>query len=106
LVGAILLGDTNKAAYLLQVFDRNTPLLPERAALLFDIGGAAKQDSITDMPDDTQVCNCGGVTQRAIRQCIRNGNRSLASVMTATRAGMGCGSCKGRVQEWCLLLQR
>ena len=99
LAGAILLGDTGKAAYLLQAFDRNTPLPPERAALLFDIGGAAKHDSTTDMPDDTQVCNCGGVSKGTIRQCIGNGNRSLASVMAATRAGMGCGSCKGRVQE-------
>jgi len=99
LIGAILLGDTGKAAYLLQAFDRNTPLPAERAALLFDIGGAAQQDSITNMPDDTQVCNCSGVSKGAIRQCIGDGNRSPASVMAATRAGMGCGSCKGRVQE-------
>ena len=99
LIGAILLGDTGKAAYLLQAFDRNTPLPEERAALLFDIGGAAKQDSIVEMPDDCQVCNCNGVSKGAIRQCIANGKRSPAAVMAATRAGMGCGSCKSRVQE-------
>ena len=99
LIGAILLGDTGKAAYLLQAFDRNTPLPAERAALLFDIGGAAKQDSIVDMPDDCQVCNCNGVSKGAIRQCVANGRRSPTAVMAATRAGMGCGSCKSRVQE-------
>jgi len=99
LIGAILLGDTGKAAYLLQAFDRNTPLPAERAALLFDIGGAAKQDSIVDMPDDSPVCNCNGVSKGTIRQCIANGKRSLTAVMAATRAGMGCGSCKSRVQE-------
>jgi nitrite reductase (NADH) large subunit len=98
LVGAILLGDTGKAAYLMQSFDRNTPLPEERAALLFDIGGPAKQDSIIDMPDDCQVCNCNGVTKGAIRQCIAKGKRNPKAVMEATRAGMGCGSCKSQVQ--------
>ena len=51
------------------------------------------------MPDDCQVCNCNGVSKGAIRQYIANGKRSPAAVMAATRAGMGCGSCKSRVQE-------
>ena len=38
LVGGILLGDISKAAYLMQAFDRNTPLPEERLRLLFDIG--------------------------------------------------------------------
>jgi nitrite reductase (NADH) large subunit len=104
LVGAILLGDTGKAGYLLQAFDRNTPLPEERAALLFDIGGPARQNSIGDMPDDYQVCNCNGVTKGAIHQCIADGKCGPQAVMAATRAGMGCGSCKGRVQELVTLL--
>jgi nitrite reductase (NADH) large subunit len=99
LIGAILLGDTGKASYLLQAFERNTPLPEERAALLFDIGGVAKQVSIIDMPDECQVCNCNGVSKGAIRQCIADGKRSPTAVMAATRAGMGCGSCKSSVQE-------
>jgi nitrite reductase (NADH) large subunit len=99
LVGAILLGDTGKAAYLQQAFDRNTPLPEERAALLFDMGGPARQESIVEMPDDKQVCNCNGVSKGAIRQCVAQGKRSPKAVMEATRAGMGCGSCKSQVQE-------
>ena len=38
LVGGILLGDINKAPYLMQAFDRNTPLPEQRLQLLFDIG--------------------------------------------------------------------
>ncbi len=34
LVGGILLGDISKAAYLMQAFDRNTPLPDERLRLL------------------------------------------------------------------------
>ena len=38
LLGAILLGDISKAAYLLHAFDSNTPLPEELVNLLFDIG--------------------------------------------------------------------
>lgn len=96
LIGAILMGDTGKAAYLMQAFDRNTPLPDERAALLFDIGSPAVQ-SVGDMPDDTQICNCNGVSKGAIRACVLAGKRSPKAVMEATRGGMGCGSCKASI---------
>ena len=99
LIGAILLGDISKAAYLTQAFDRNTPLPEDRLALLFDIGAPSKQMSIEEMPLDTQVCNCNGVSKGALLACVKNGKRSAKSVMEATRAGMGCGSCKSMVSE-------
>ena len=99
LVGGILLGDISKAPYLMQSFDRNTPLPEERLQLLFDIGAPAKQVTFLEMSPDTQVCNCNGVTKRALVSCVNAGKRSLKSVMDATRAGMGCGSCKTLVSE-------
>ena len=70
LIGAIMLGDLDKAAYLMQAFDRNTPLPEERLSLLFDIGAPAKAVSFEEMPDDTQVCNCNGVSKGAIGACV------------------------------------
>ena len=49
LVGGILLGDISKAAYLMQAFDRNTPLPEERLRLLFDIGDPPKQVTFEEM---------------------------------------------------------
>ncbi|KAB8142258.1 NAD(P)/FAD-dependent oxidoreductase [Chloroflexia bacterium SDU3-3] len=98
LAGAILLGDTAKAGSLMQMFDRETPLPEDRAALLFDLGQAAQQ-SVGDLPDDTQICNCNGVSKGAIRACVLAGKRSPKAVMDATRAGMGCGSCKSNVAK-------
>ena len=46
LVGGILLGDISKAAYLMQAFDRNTPLPEERLHLLFDIGRSAQAGDV------------------------------------------------------------
>ena len=99
LVGGILLGDISKAAYLMQAFDRNTPLPEERLQLLFDIGDPPKQVTFEEMSLDTQICNCNGVSKGALIACVNGGKRSPKAVMDATRAGMGCGSCKTMVRE-------
>ncbi len=49
--------------------------------------------------DETQICNCNGISKGALMACVKGGRRSLKSVMEATRACMGCGSCKSMVSE-------
>lgn len=103
LAGAIMMGDLSKVAYLTQAFDRNTPLPDDRLSLLFDIGAPAKKLTFDELPDTAQICNCNGVTKGAIGACVARGKRTAKSVMVATRAGMGCGSCKsmvGELVEW------
>jgi nitrite reductase (NADH) large subunit len=99
LAGAIMLGDLGKVAYLTQAFDRNTPLPEDRLSLLFDIGAPPKKVTFDEMHDDAQVCNCNGVSKGAIGACVSRGKRTPQSVMLATRAGMGCGSCKALVAD-------
>ena len=99
LVGGILMGDISKAAYLMQAFDRDSPLPDERLGLLFDLGTPSQKVTLDEMPAEAQVCNCNGVTKGAIGACVAAGKRSAKAVMGATRAGMGCGSCKGLVNE-------
>jgi nitrite reductase (NADH) large subunit len=99
LVGAIMMGDLSKAAYLMQAFDRNTPLPDERLSLLFDSGAPEKAVSFEEMPDDAQICNCNGVSKGAIGACVAGSAKSAKTVMGATRAGMGCGSCKAMVGD-------
>jgi nitrite reductase (NADH) large subunit len=99
LVGGILMGDISKAGYLMQTFDRDSPLPEERLALMFDLGAPSQKITFDEMPADAQICNCNGVAKGAIGACIANGKRSAPAVMDATRAGKGCGSCKGMVGE-------
>jgi len=99
LVGAIMLGDLDKVAYLTQAFDKNTPLPEERLSLLFDVGTPGKKVTLDEMPADAQVCNCNGVSKGAIGACVAAGKRTAKVVMEGTRAGMGCGSCKPLVSE-------
>jgi nitrite reductase [NAD(P)H] large subunit len=99
LLGSILLGDISKSAYLMQAFGQNTPLPDERLSLLFDLGAPAAKVTFEEMPLEMQVCNCNGVSKGAIMACVKSGKRTAKSVIENTRAGMGCGACKGLVGE-------
>ncbi|WFE53287.1 nitrite reductase large subunit NirB [Micromonospora sp. WMMD1155] len=103
LVGATLLGDVKKVAFLVQAFDRGLALPKERVEMLFDLGAPSADVSAAELGDDVQVCNCNGVTKRALVGTVRGGVKTLTGVMDATRAGKGCGSCKGlvaQIVEW------
>ncbi|HET9650276.1 MAG TPA: nitrite reductase large subunit NirB [Microlunatus sp.] len=93
-IGATLVGDTKKVAFLTQAFDRGMPLPEERVALLFDLGGPSEEVGVEEMADDAQVCNCNGVCKGALVDTVKSGVKTVTGVMDATRAGKGCGSCK------------
>src|SRR4051812_18769843 len=99
LIGATLLGDTRKVAFLTQAFDRGSPLPQERIKLLVDLSDGAAEVGVAELPGDSQVCNCNGVSKQAICDTVAGGCSSVGGVMDATRAGKGCGSCKGLVQQ-------
>ena len=63
LIGATLVGDISKAAALTQAFDSRSALPEERVKLLFDLGSGDDAATAADLPDDTQVCNCNGVSK-------------------------------------------
>lgn len=90
LVGAVLVGETASAAALARWFDRGDPLPPNRLDVFCsgDLSPAAA---------DPEVCNCHHVCQSAIVSAIRDGCTSLPQLATATRAGTGCGSCRGQL---------
>ncbi len=71
LVGATLVGDVRKVAFLTQAFDRGLPLPEERVELLFDLGGPPAEVSAGgDWPTTAQVCNCNGVTKGALVDAV------------------------------------
>jgi bacterioferritin-associated ferredoxin len=43
------------------------------------------------------VCLCRVVTERSIKAAIADGATSVNDVAERTRAGTGCGSCRGEV---------
>jgi nitrite reductase (NADH) large subunit len=103
MVGATLLGDSRKVAYLTQAFDQGLPLPEERLSLMFDLGSPAEEEGVSELADSAQVCNCNGVSKGTLVAAVQGGCRSVPAAMDATRAGKGCGSCKllvAQVVEW------
>ncbi|MEJ2862743.1 nitrite reductase large subunit NirB [Actinomycetospora flava] len=99
LIGATLVGDVSKVAALTQAFDSRSALPEERVKLLFDLGSADDAAAAADLPDDTQICNCNGVSKGDLVACVEHGAESVSACMAQTRAGKGCGSCKGLVKD-------
>lgn len=99
LVGATLLGDTRKVAFLTQAFDRGAPLPEERIRLLVDLSDGAEEVGVAELPADSQVCNCNGVSKGDICGAVADGCGSVGAVMDRTRAGKGCGSCTSLVKQ-------
>ena len=103
LVGATLVGDVSKVSFLTQAFDSGLALPDERVSLMFDIGTPDVAVGVAELSDDAQVCNCNGVSKGALTACVAGGETSLSGVMAKTKAGKGCGSCKGlvaQIVEW------
>lgn len=99
LVGATLLGDSSKVAFLTQAYDRGLPLPEKRVELLFQLAGPSQEEGAAEMDDGVQVCNCNGVSKGDLVACVLGGTKSVRGVMDATRAGKGCGACKGLVGD-------
>jgi nitrite reductase (NADH) large subunit len=91
-----MLGDASGAATLMQIFEREMALPEDRAALLFKLGKT--RDDVSALSDETAVCHCNGVSAGAIRACLQNGAADVPALMSQTRAGTGCGSCKTLLQ--------
>ena len=103
LIGATMLGDTSKVAFLMQAFDHGLPLPAERLEMMFNLGTPAADVGAAELADDAQVCNCNGVSKGALVACVTGGVTSVTGVMDKTRAGKGCGSCKSlvaQIVEW------
>ena len=99
LVGATLVGDVSKASFLTQAFDDKVALPDQRIELLFDLGTADAATGAAGLADDAQVCSCNGVSKAQLVACVHGGATTVAQVCTQTRAGKGCGSCKGLVAQ-------
>lgn len=101
LVGAILLGETESFDGLMRYFKETSPVPEKRSELLFD--GASSVSSlvnVAELPDSAQICNCNGVSKLAIREAVQNQDcTSVAKVGQCTKAGKGCGSCRGLIAQ-------
>lgn len=93
LLGAMLVGNTLATATLVQLFDRGDPMPADPIETLCQPGAAANGSA------DALVCTCHKVTESALRQAIADGADSVRTLGEVTKAGTGCGSCKGHLGQ-------
>ncbi|MBN8525529.1 MAG: nitrite reductase large subunit [Planctomycetes bacterium] len=102
LIGAILVGDGSLYGQLLTLF-QNRIVLPEKVEGMItpQTGGGAKIGlKPSDLPDTAQICSCNNVSKGAIVGAIRDHKYTLVGdVISCTKAGTGCGSCKTLVKD-------
>jgi nitrite reductase (NADH) large subunit len=100
IAGAILLGETDMAGVLMQMFMSGAAVSSRRADLLFGSSTGAPVLSVFDLPDHAQICNCNGVSKGQIKEAIMIGKcHSVSKVGGCTKAGLGCGSCKTLIAQ-------
>ena len=99
IAGCILLGDIEAAGTLMQMFFSGAKTPERRADLLFGAPSGVSLLKVADLPDNTQICNCNGVSKKQICDAIEKGFTSVAKIGGCTKAGMGCGSCKTLVAQ-------
>ena len=98
-LGAVLVGEDLNADLISLHYSARIPAPPRRADLLFP--GARAGEGVVDgklIPDEAKICECNGVSAAKIRQSIAHGNDTLYKVMNNTKAGTGCGNCKGKIK--------
>jgi assimilatory nitrate reductase electron transfer subunit len=100
LEGFVAIGMPRTGAELTLLFERGSELPADRAALLRLDGDDAGAPSTADaFAPDATVCWCNGVTVARISAAAAAGAETVECIGEETRAGTGCGGCKGRVAE-------
>lgn len=100
LTGFVSVGMPRTAAELTLLFERRGELPADRSILLrFDGPDYDPSADADAFAPGTTVCWCNGVTVGRIEASAACGNTTVDRVGRDTRAGTGCGGCKGRIAE-------
>lgn len=92
LVGAILMGDKSEFAEFKELIENEVELSEKRMQLLRS--GEKGEPMIGNL-----VCSCNNVGTGNIEKAINEGCSTLVDTCQKTGAGLGCGSCKGEIQQ-------
>jgi assimilatory nitrate reductase electron transfer subunit len=100
LVGFVSVGMPRAGAELTLLFERRGELPADRSVLLrLDDADAGALPTGDPLAPDATVCWCNGVTAGTIAEAAADGAGTVEEIGVCTRAGTGCGTCRGRIQE-------
>lgn len=101
--GFVAVGAPRAGAELTLLLERGSSLPADPATVLHldregqDVGAQTGHDAAT-------VCWCNGVSIGGVERAVADGASTVECVGRATRAGTGCGGCRGRIAEVLLRL--
>jgi assimilatory nitrate reductase electron transfer subunit len=100
LEGFVCVGMPRTGAELTLLFERGGELPADRSALLrLDALDGEAVVASDPLASDATVCWCNGVTVASIDDAVAGGADTVEAVGACTRAGTGCGTCRGRIAE-------
>lgn len=100
LAGFVSVGMPRTGAELTLLFESRGAVPRDPSSLLRLDAPAVVSHTHTDaLAPDATVCWCNGVTVGRILDAADEGSDTVECVGRATRAGTGCGGCKGRIAE-------
>jgi assimilatory nitrate reductase electron transfer subunit len=100
LTGFVSVGLPRVGAEVTLVFERQGELPADPSALLrLDAPTRDAVSTADPLAPDATVCWCNGVSVGRITDAARAGSETVECVGRDTRAGTGCGGCKGRIAE-------
>ncbi|MEO9805782.1 MAG: molybdopterin-dependent oxidoreductase [Reichenbachiella sp.] len=92
LIGAVLMGDKAEFAEFKELIENEVELSEKRKELLRS--GEPAEPMLGNL-----VCSCSHVGTGNLEKAFNSGCHTLIEACQATGAGLGCGSCKGEVQQ-------
>lgn len=99
LEGFVSVGMPRTAAELTLLFERGSELPSDASVLLRFDGPDGLTEAEGAFSPTATVCWCNGVTAGRILEAAKTCEPTVAGIAGATRAGTGCGGCRGRIAE-------
>lgn len=98
LVGFVTVGLPRAGAELSLLFERGSSV-PVDASAFLRLDAAATPAAAGPGDAAATLCSCNGVTVGSVCAVVHEGADTVQAVGAATRAGTGCGGCRGRIEE-------
>ena len=105
ILGAVMFGDTTDGSWYYNLLRDKTDISHMRDQLLhgkshLGDSGRGGIKSMVEVPDETEICGCNGVSKGDIVKTITSqGLFTLDDVRCHTKASSSCGSCTGLVEQ-------
>ena len=100
LLGGVLVGDTSAYGMLHQFMLGGVAMPPNPEDMILPSrSGSSSGPGVGSLPDSAGICSCHNVSKGAIVSAISGGCQEVGAIMTCTKAGTGCGSCKSLLKD-------